>query len=390
MEDCRGKATITKQQHFERSDGKTVLVSVPSRWQIKEDPQRVSHLQRELNPESAIAVVKATYEVVFSASKNMDEHAHEFCGKFKFSISSSDFKQRHPSLSRRQGSRLGNDVSTVASLLSGDFSSSLSKTGSISRSKSSLISMDSKGPSRQTSDISIRSENSQSHCSTSTHRPVIKQPLHPQRQQQARYEHASSSERLAQGRRHWPKPIRPMQFRSDSFQSHLNESSRLGDTHKTQLSPIGDCYRDNELGGEFGSVSSNYSKPNSWPRLPHGQAPHLPPTGDPEVDRYARRLHINKQPVKPPPPPGMEGSESYYDSSNNLEWSTPTTSSGWNDSTKMETWNPQAHENTMLESPSSNDLSSVGGLRMPDHGSTGHLSSNSFHRRTSSWNEHWN
>jgi hypothetical protein len=31
--------------------------------------------------------------------------------------------------------------------------------------------------------------------------------------------------------------------------------------------------------------------------------------GDPEVDRYARRLHINKQPVKPPPPPGMEGSE---------------------------------------------------------------------------------
>jgi len=119
MEECRGKillsfikyslfqgkATITKQQSFGRSDGKTVLVTVPSRWQIKEDPQRVSHLQRELNPESALAVVKATYEVAFSASKNMDEHAHEFCGKFKFSISSSDFKQRHPHLSRRQGSR---------------------------------------------------------------------------------------------------------------------------------------------------------------------------------------------------------------------------------------------------------------------------------------------
>ena len=75
-------------------------------------------------------------------------------------------------------SRLGNDVSTVASLLSGDFSSSLSKTGSISRSKSSLISMESKGPSRQTSDVSIRSEHSQSH--SATHRPVIKQPLHPQ------------------------------------------------------------------------------------------------------------------------------------------------------------------------------------------------------------------
>ena len=112
--------------------------------------------------------------------------------------------------------------------------------------------------------------------------------------QQPRYaSDACSSERLAERRRHWPKPIStcrseyvsitfflsgPMQFRSDSFQSHLNEHTRLGDTHKTQLSPIGDCYRDNEL-GEFGSVSS-YSKPNSWPRLPHGQAPHLPPTGD--------------------------------------------------------------------------------------------------------------
>jgi len=77
-------------------------------------------------------------------------------------------------------SRLGNNVSTVASLLSGDFSSSLSKTGSISRSKSSLLSMESKGPSRQTSDVSIRSEHSQSHSTSHSHRPVIKQPLHPQ------------------------------------------------------------------------------------------------------------------------------------------------------------------------------------------------------------------
>ena len=89
-----GKVTIVKQ-------GRSVLITIPSRWQIKEDPQRSSILGREINPDSALAVIKTIYEVSFSTSRTTNDITHENCGKFKMSISVSDFKQRHPHLASK-------------------------------------------------------------------------------------------------------------------------------------------------------------------------------------------------------------------------------------------------------------------------------------------------
>jgi hypothetical protein len=85
-----GKTTIVK-------NGRSVLITAPSKWQIKENVQRASILGREINPDSALAVIKASYEISFSTLKSSEENT----GKFNMSISVSDFKQRHPNLTSK-------------------------------------------------------------------------------------------------------------------------------------------------------------------------------------------------------------------------------------------------------------------------------------------------
>ena len=82
-------------------NNRSVLITIPSRWQIKEDPQRASILGREINIDSALAIIKTVYEISFSTSKSSDERPHDNCGKFKMSISVSDFKHRHPNLTSK-------------------------------------------------------------------------------------------------------------------------------------------------------------------------------------------------------------------------------------------------------------------------------------------------
>ena len=84
---------------------RSVAISIPSRWAIKEDPQRASILGREINPDDALAMIKTTYEIKFSTSKAAEEKNHENCGVFKMVISVSDFKQRHPNLAMKSRSK---------------------------------------------------------------------------------------------------------------------------------------------------------------------------------------------------------------------------------------------------------------------------------------------
>ena len=93
-----GKTTIVKKD-------RCVSISIPSRWAIKEDPQRASILGREINPDDALAMIKTTYEIKFSTSKSSEEKNHENCGVFKMAISVSDFKQRHPNLAMKTRSK---------------------------------------------------------------------------------------------------------------------------------------------------------------------------------------------------------------------------------------------------------------------------------------------
>ena len=52
---------------------RSVAISLPSRWAIKEDPQRAFILRREINPVDALAMIKTTYEIKFSTSKAATE-----------------------------------------------------------------------------------------------------------------------------------------------------------------------------------------------------------------------------------------------------------------------------------------------------------------------------
>ena len=56
---------------------RSVAISIPSRWAIKEDPRRASILGCEINPDDALAMIKTTYEIKFSTSKAAEEKNHE-------------------------------------------------------------------------------------------------------------------------------------------------------------------------------------------------------------------------------------------------------------------------------------------------------------------------
>ena len=57
-----GKTTINKLD-------RQIIVEVPSRWAIKPNTETLSIIQKEINPDAELAIIKTTYQIKFFTSK---------------------------------------------------------------------------------------------------------------------------------------------------------------------------------------------------------------------------------------------------------------------------------------------------------------------------------
>ena len=57
-----GKTTINKLD-------RQIIVEVPSRWAVKPNTETLSIIQKEINPDAELAIIKTTYQIKFFTSK---------------------------------------------------------------------------------------------------------------------------------------------------------------------------------------------------------------------------------------------------------------------------------------------------------------------------------
>lgn len=57
-----GKTTINKLD-------RQIIVEVPSRWAVKPNTETLSIIQKEINPDAELVIIKTTYQIKFFTSK---------------------------------------------------------------------------------------------------------------------------------------------------------------------------------------------------------------------------------------------------------------------------------------------------------------------------------
>ena len=69
-----GKTTINKLD-------RQIIVEVPSRWAVKPNTETLSIIQKEINPDAELAIIKTTYQIKFFTSKPNSGIGRNFIAK---------------------------------------------------------------------------------------------------------------------------------------------------------------------------------------------------------------------------------------------------------------------------------------------------------------------
>jgi len=304
-----GSAGLTTLKKLEESGGKTtinkldrqIIVEVPSRWAVKPNTETLSIIQKEINPDAELAIIKTTYQIKFFTSKqNSDELYNDHCGSVKMNISVSNFKQKYPNLFLKSKIKLNEEKQLVASLLSGTF-----KPRDLKKNVPHIRGISEPAYTQSTWEKTT----------TWPRAEHIGNPNYPKVQPQIIPQRSDSIERFGSKLRDQFKSPRDFSLRSEllprkgPFQSHRQPPSISYPIHLDSFS--------NSSVDISAARSADQRKAGSWPRNPSFGL-HLDDLdireNEPSFKQYAEKVHSHmnqsgayiSQNYQKPPAPGME------------------------------------------------------------------------------------